>query len=200
MARQSRRDENAAATRAAIVAAAVTRFAANGFSATTVDEIAAEARVTKGGVYYHFDDKATLFEAAFCAVEERLLERLAARVAGMTMSWELVAVGIDDYLAACCEDAFRRIALEDAPGALGWPRWRQLEERFFLGTATTLLEELSHEGLIALDDGPLTARLLLGALTEAGLAVADASDSNGQRARASALVMRLLRGLQPAAS
>jgi AcrR family transcriptional regulator len=191
-----RREEYAAATRAAIVEAAVARFAADGYAATSVDMIAQDARVTKGGVYHHFRDKAELFEAVFVAVQEALLERLAARVAGLPMGWEFVHTGIDEYLAACCEDVNRRIALEDAPAALGWPRWRQLEERFFLGTATTLLEGLRDEGLIAVEDVPLTARMLLGALAEAGLAVADAADREAERGRASTLVMRFLQGLR----
>lgn len=195
----SRREEYAAATRAAIVEAAVARFAADGFGASSVDAIAREARVTKGGIYHHFADKAELFEAAFIAVEERLLQRLGARVAGMSVGWELVEAGIDEYLAACCDDAVRRIALEDAPTALGWPRWRQLEERLFLGTVTGLLEGLRADELIALEDVQLTARLLLGALAEAGLAVAGASDRDAERARATALVLRLLRGLRPGA-
>ena len=197
MAGPGRREEYAAATRQAIIDAAVARFATDGFAGTSVDAIALDARVTKGDVYHHFRDKAELFEAAFIAVQEALLERLAERVADLPMGWELVHAGIDEYLAACCEDVNRRIALEDGPAALGWSRWRQLEERFFLGTASALLEGLRADGLIAVDDVPLTARVLLGALAEAGLAVSDASDREAERARASALVMQFLHGLQP---
>ena len=62
---EGRRSRNAETTRAAIVQAAVTQFAQQGFANASIDRIAGEAQVTKGAVYHHFKDKAQLFEAAF---------------------------------------------------------------------------------------------------------------------------------------
>ncbi|MFE6225659.1 MULTISPECIES: TetR/AcrR family transcriptional regulator [unclassified Streptomyces] len=50
------------ATRAKLYEAAVTLIAEQGFSATTVDEIADRAGVAKGTVYYNFKSKTELFE------------------------------------------------------------------------------------------------------------------------------------------
>ena len=50
------------ATRAKLYEAAVTLIAEQGFSATTVDEIAERAGVAKGTVYYNFASKSVLFE------------------------------------------------------------------------------------------------------------------------------------------
>lgn len=50
------------ATRQKLYEAAVTLIAEQGFSATTVDEIADRAGVAKGTVYYNFTSKAGLFE------------------------------------------------------------------------------------------------------------------------------------------
>jgi AcrR family transcriptional regulator len=50
------------ATRQKLYEAAVTLIAEQGFSATTVDEIAERAGVAKGTVYYNFASKAELFE------------------------------------------------------------------------------------------------------------------------------------------
>lgn len=52
-----------AATRQKLFQAAVTLIAEQGFSATTVDEIAERAGVAKGTVYYNFTSKNELFEA-----------------------------------------------------------------------------------------------------------------------------------------
>lgn len=49
-------------TRQKLYEAAVTLIAEQGFSATTVDEIAERAGVAKGTVYYNFASKAVLFE------------------------------------------------------------------------------------------------------------------------------------------
>ncbi len=50
-------------TRARILDAAVRRFAIAGYDAASVDEICAEAGVSKGAVYHHFSNKQAIFLA-----------------------------------------------------------------------------------------------------------------------------------------
>jgi len=57
-ARAGRRDER----RAAILAAALEEFAARGFAATRLDDVARRAGVAKGTIYLHFRDKESLFQ------------------------------------------------------------------------------------------------------------------------------------------
>ena len=197
MAVKGRRDEYAEITRAAIVEAATGRFTAKGFAKTSIDAVADDARVSKGAVYHHFADKADLFEAAFIAMEERLLDKVSAAVTGIADPWEIMAAGIDSFIAECCEADFRRIALQEAPAALGWDRWKQIEERYFLGLVTAGLEGLAQAGLIDIPSVDLAARIFLAAVSEAGLAVAAADNPRAERRPAAALLMRLLRGLYP---
>jgi AcrR family transcriptional regulator len=193
---KSRREEYAETTRAAIVQAAVEQFAAEGFARSTMDKVAQAARVTKGAVYHHFTDKAELFEAVFVVMEERLLARVTAGVSGIDDPFELMATGVDLFLAECCQADFRRIAIQEAPAALGWARWKEIEEQYFLGLVTGALEALAQAGLIALPTGDLTARMLLAAMSEAGLAVAASPRPDAERRRAAALVMRFVSGLR----
>jgi TetR/AcrR family acrAB operon transcriptional repressor len=58
-----RTKEEAAATRDSILNAAEKLFVEQGVSRTTLQHIATEAGVTRGAIYWHFDDKATLFNA-----------------------------------------------------------------------------------------------------------------------------------------
>ena len=60
--------------RLAILDAAAKLFVANGFGATSMDAIAAEARVSKRTVYSHFENKETLFAA--------IMEEACARQGG----------------------------------------------------------------------------------------------------------------------
>ncbi len=67
-----------------ILAAATTAFARNGFAATGLDDIAAEARVTRVILYRHFNSKTDLYQAVldrFCAV---LGDHVAEPVGGFT--------------------------------------------------------------------------------------------------------------------
>jgi AcrR family transcriptional regulator len=194
---KSRREEYAETTRAAIVEAAVARFTADGFAKTSMDAIAESARVTKGALYHHFQDKAELFEATFILMEERLLARIAAAMAGLTDPWSVIAKGVDIYLQECCEADFRRIALEEAPAALGWNRWKETEEKYFLGLVSASLDGLAQSGAIDIPAGDLTARMFLAASSEAGLAVASATDAEAERQRVGELLLRFLKGLRP---
>lgn len=54
-------DPRVARTRAAVAEAATTLFLRNGYQGTSVDDIAAQAQVSKRSVYNNFGDKQTLF-------------------------------------------------------------------------------------------------------------------------------------------
>ncbi|HVC69569.1 MAG TPA: hypothetical protein VNC61_04815 [Acidimicrobiales bacterium] len=129
-------------------------------------------------------------------MEERLLAKVTTGVAAMTDPWALMAKGIDLFLEECGEADFRRIALEEAPAALGWARWKETEEKYFLGLVSAALAGLAQAGLITVPPGDLTARMLLPATSEAGLAVAAAAEPEEERRRVGALIMRLLEGIR----
>jgi AcrR family transcriptional regulator len=70
------------ATRRQILRAALKRFANGGYAATSVQQIVGDAKVSKPALYYHFRDKAGLFQALVNeAHDERLqvLQQAAAR-------------------------------------------------------------------------------------------------------------------------
>ncbi|MGS2742515.1 TetR family transcriptional regulator [Halomonas sp. LS-001] len=59
----SRRKAEAERTREAILDAAEIQFLAQGVSRTTLAHIAAAAGVTRGAIYWHFEDKTAVFDA-----------------------------------------------------------------------------------------------------------------------------------------
>jgi AcrR family transcriptional regulator len=72
--RPSRRDE--------IISAAVEVFAERGFADASVNDVAERGNVVVSGIYYHFETKAKLFDAATAAVYESLDEAVeSARMA-----------------------------------------------------------------------------------------------------------------------
>ena len=66
------------ATRRALVAAASARFATDGYAATALPAIVADASVTKGAMYHHFASKAELFEAVLSEAQARVGDAVAA--------------------------------------------------------------------------------------------------------------------------
>ncbi len=92
--------------RHAILQAAQRLFLANGFEGTSVDQIAAEAGVSKLTVYSHFSGKEALF---FAAVEERCREQLpdalfATAPAGPIRE-RLLDIGLRFHTLLASEDA-----------------------------------------------------------------------------------------------
>ncbi len=69
--------EEALETRNAILDAAEILFQEHGVSRTSLAEIAAAAGVTRGAIYWHFDNKADLFDAMTQRVFGQLEEKLA---------------------------------------------------------------------------------------------------------------------------
>lgn len=70
-----RTKEDAAKTREAIVSAALACFERHGLAQSTMTQIAEEAGVTKGAIYWHFNNKREIFHALRQQVSLPLLDR-----------------------------------------------------------------------------------------------------------------------------
>ena len=64
--------EEAEATKEALVAAALTVFSRQGYGGSRLEDVAAEAGVTRGAIYHHFTSKADLYAALVADASERL--------------------------------------------------------------------------------------------------------------------------------
>jgi TetR/AcrR family acrAB operon transcriptional repressor len=78
-----RTKEEAAATRAKVLKAALSAFSRKGYAAATLDDVAATAKVTRGAIYWHFKGKADLYNT--------LVEEMSAR--GASVVQQAVAEG-----------------------------------------------------------------------------------------------------------
>src|SRR5215510_14122225 len=72
------RAERQAQRREAILSAALDEFAARGFAATRLDDVARRAGVAKGTIYLYFRDKESLFQDLVRSVIGPLLARFEA--------------------------------------------------------------------------------------------------------------------------
>jgi AcrR family transcriptional regulator len=173
MATQAERREK---TKAAIVKAAKRIFGERGFAATTMDDIAAGARVAKGAVYHHFATKEALFEAVFEQVSLELVSDLDRIARAEKDALAAMAAGTQAYFAACAKGATGQIILRDGPAVLGWERWREIDARHFGGKFPRGLVAAMDAGVIARQPVEPLARLLLGAVTEAAVACSAGDD------------------------
>lgn len=196
MAVKTRREEYAESTRRALLDAGAERFATAGYAATSIEDVVRDARVTRGALYHHFSGKQDLFEAVFAEVEAAALARIAAAATATDAPWEAFTAGVDAALDACLDPAYRRIALQEAPTALGPVRWREAAEQHTLGLLREILTALAAAGELRPTSVPLLSRVLFATLAEAALTIAEADDERAARADAGALVHALLTALR----
>src|SRR5215207_1413416 len=112
---RTRRAEQAEGTRAALIGAGRELFAERGYAGVATEEIVAAARVTRGALYYHFEDKRDLFRAVFAEVDRELVEGVAQVALAVEDPWERLIAGFDAFLDACIDPALQRIVFLDAP-------------------------------------------------------------------------------------
>jgi AcrR family transcriptional regulator len=188
--------EQAAATRTALIAAARELFAERGYAGVGTEEVVRNARVTRGALYHHFTDKRDLFRAVHEQREQELVDSIATRIGGIADPWELMVTGVRAFLDACTDPALIRIALLDAPVVLGWEEWREIDARYGLGLVIGALSGAMDAGVLRRQPVRPLAHLLLGAMAEAALLIANAEDHDAGRREVEAPLLSLLEGLR----
>jgi len=102
-----------------LIASARDLFIENGYAETSTPEIVARANVTRGALYHHFEDKASLFRAVIRAESERVAEEINLATKDCTDAAEALNTGTDAYLEAMTVPGRTRLLLIDGPSALG---------------------------------------------------------------------------------
>jgi AcrR family transcriptional regulator len=190
------REARGDATRAALLRAGRELFAERGFADVGTEEIVGRAGVTRGALYHHFADKRDLFRAVHEELEEGLVAGIGARIGGIEDPWELMVTGIGAFLDACTEPAVMRIALLDAPAVLGWEEWREIDARYGLGLVSFGLQNAMDRDVLAAQPVRPLAHLLMGAMAEAAMVIANAEDAAAARDEVEPPLLALLAGLK----
>lgn len=186
-----------AATTKAILVAARSLFANNGYADVSIDQIAQRAGYAKGAFYHHFSSKQEVFEQVLDGIQGQLallVARRAKRAPAAPLPRAL-ARNILDYLEGAIHPGVRRILLIDGPKVLGWERWREIDDKYFADVVRAGVVSLMSEHAGAADIASAT-RLMLGAITEAALSSGRAEDPAKLARQHCASFELLLAGLQ----
>jgi len=170
-------EERSGAAIEALLRVARASFGHDGYDATSLDDVAAKAGMTKGAVYHHFGSKRALFEGVFRLEHRGTIDTVIAKSRGARDPIDALLRGVRAYLQHVLDPVARRILLEDGPSVLGWERWRRCEEPGFQQLLEASLARAAERGMLRDGVRPAeSALLLLGAMTEGALAVAHADD------------------------
>lgn len=190
-------EERSAATREALIAAARRLWGGRGYADVGTPEIAAAAGVTRGAMYHQFADKAALFREVFEAVEQDVMARMGAVVAGSgaTTPTDAIRAAVDAWLDVSSDPEVRQLMLLDAPSVLGWSVFREVAQKYSLGMTEQLLSEAIRAGELAGQPVRPLAHVLIGALDEAAMYIATAQDPRHARRETAEVLHRLIDGM-----
>ena len=188
--------EQSQRTRRALLDTARTIFAAQGYAAASTEEIVRRAGVTRGALYYHFRDKAALFEAVFDEVRGEYLAALRAAIAAAEGdAWQRLMTGVDLFLGGILDPTVQRIVYIDGPAVLDWsseqrraPAIALLREIFAPLMAAGVIEQLPLDALL---------RQLWALFFNAAVDIAQAEEGALELRDRVIVLRRILSGLRP---
>ena len=194
------RDQRAEETRSSLIGAAAQLFEQRGYAATSLDDIAASARTTKGAVYHHFEDKRALFREVYNRLAAATAEAVVSETARVRLD------GADDrdraqaamkralraYLRQAAEGKGRRVLFQDGLMVLGGVECRAIDAKYGLGMITQLVEAVADPALLRASGSDIIARLLLALVIEAGQIIGSASDPEQTTKQVERVMLRAL--------
>lgn len=193
------RADHSLVTRQSLVDHAQELFGTRGFAETPLADIVAEAGLTKGALYHHFESKRELFAAVFHQVVDQSTARITEAVTAIGGEDDpdpRAAAGLRMFLTICREETYRRVIVEDGPSVLG-PEIHLTERRSAFGTVVMLVREMLEPDWAVEDDMVRTlGRVLYAAMTSVGAAIAVSDDPDAETVRSEQAILLLLQGMR----
>lgn len=180
-------------TRALLLATARKVFTERGYADTSMDDLTAQAGLTRGALYHHFGDKKGLLAAVVQQIDAEMDARLQAISDNADDPWQGFRGRCQAYLEMALEPDIQRIVLRDARAVLGGASPQA--QRQCVESMQRLIDELMRRGLVAKAEPQALAALIYGSLEEATLWIAASDDGKTRLAQSIAALELLLRGL-----
>ena len=180
-------------TRALLLATARKVFSERGYADTSMDELTAQAGLTRGALYHHFGDKKGLLLAVVAQIDAEMDERLQTISDSADDRWQGFRSRCRAYLEMALEPEIVRIVLRDARAVLGGAS--PDSQRQCIESMQRLIAELIAQGIVADACPRALASLIYGSLAEAAFWIAEGDDGNTRLTSGVAALELLLRGL-----
>jgi AcrR family transcriptional regulator len=194
----SRRQQYSASTKRALVDVALRLFTEQGYAATSLDQVVAGARVTKGALYHHFSGKQAVFEAVFEKIETDASARIRKALKGSRDPWEKALIGLRAFLEIVQDASYQRVVIQEGPAILGYERFREQEERSSYGLVQDMVRDVLSDSPYDLSDEMLEtfSRIFFGAMSAAGESVSSSANPKVAVAQVETAIAFILAGLR----
>lgn len=181
-------------TRALLISTARRVFCERGYAETSMDDLTAQAGLTRGALYHHFGDKQGLLAAVVAQIDGEMDARLQAISDTAADLWQGFIGRCHAYLEMAQEPEIQRIVLLDAPSVLGITSGdsRQQCVTSLLG----LLEALIEAGYVREVDPHALSVMIQGGLADAAFWIAREQIGTGRLDHAKSALDVLLEGIR----
>ena len=164
-----------AENREKLIAAARRAFAEQGYAAASMDNLTAEAGLTRGALYHNLGDKRGLLAAVVDQIDSEMAQYAQSVGAKAENAWlGLLAEGAA-YIEKALDPEVQRIVLLDGPSVLGDPSQWPSQNKCLQSTRSTI-EKLIENGTVKPVDAEAAAMLLNGAALNAALWLASSAN------------------------
>lgn len=191
----TRKEEQGAETRRALMDAASKLFGSRGYADSSLESIVHLAGVTKGALYHHFSGKEDLFAAVFEAAKRDLAQQLQP-VLHNSDPWIGLVEACRTYIRIHTDPSVQRIVLVDSRSVLSHEAWRRVDSQWgAVMFRVAFRRAVNHDVIRALPLNTL-ASILTGALTDACHVVANSNDPEAAQEETMAVIEAMLEGLR----
>lgn len=150
---------------AELAASAFALFAEKGFDGVNLDQIAAHAGVTKGSLYWHFNSKRELIQAACAHYYRTYQRRINEALAAIRDPGERLEHTLRVAVRTCLMDQANRVftmeiftwAVHDAELRRGWQQFYDSVREFYIG----LVRAAALAGVVHVADPEQAVNLML---------------------------------------
>lgn len=180
------------ATRETLVVVARELFGRHGYDGTSVGAVLEAADAARGALYHHFATKHELFDAVLDREMGLVTAKAVSAAGAIDDPLASLRAGCATWLVVALDPAVQRIILVDAPAVVGWRRWRELDEHHTLGGLRAAITALAADGRVPEAQVDALAHMLLAAVSEAALMIAQADNPEETLADAQAALDTVL--------
>jgi AcrR family transcriptional regulator len=179
-------------SRQAVLDSACKLFGERGYADTSLEDICADCGLTIRPVYHYFGNKKSLFAAVNEYMSARILDTMVEDLGddpdeAMRQSWRA-------FLDLCDDPGFRRVVLIDGPNILGRGQWS--DSAAYNRASELVGATQSPRGATKKFRFGLINRVMMGAMAEAALTVAEAEDIAMAKKEAERLIMAMFSRLK----
>lgn len=154
----TRQQENSARTRQALLISAHGLFIEKGYQSVSIDEIARDARVTKGAFYHHFKSKSDLLLHCY-EIQLQKISTVLGNIEPLADKWEELRL-----VVRCFMNYLERelIPVQEVMPVAGWYEFEDINRRYISSRVDNIISQLKAEQTIKEYDSYLLCSLIHG--------------------------------------